>query len=68
MLKYCYRRDKNKQSPVTCVYTAMHGVGYPFVKMAFEKFDLPEIVPVKEQVSILLKNNKIADIYCLLNC
>ena len=35
---------------MTCVYTAMHGIGYPFVKMAFEAFGLPEIVPVEEQV------------------
>ena len=28
----------------------MHGIGYPFVKMAFEAFGLPEIVPVEEQV------------------
>lgn len=48
--KYCYRKKENPLSPVTCVYTAMHGVGYPFVKMAFEAFGLPEIIPVEEQV------------------
>ncbi|XP_019858103.1 PREDICTED: phosphoglucomutase-2-like [Amphimedon queenslandica] len=48
--KYCYRKQENPASPVTCVYTAMHGVGYPFVKMAFEAFGLPEIIPVEEQV------------------
>ncbi|XP_003391495.3 PREDICTED: phosphoglucomutase-2-like [Amphimedon queenslandica] len=48
--KYCYQKQENPASPVTCVYTAMHGVGYPFVKMAFEAFRLPEIIPVEEQV------------------
>ena len=69
LLKYCYRRDKNRRSPVTCVYTAMHGVGYPFVKMAFEAFNLPEIVPVTEQVSTLLNsNNNLSDVQYLFNC
>ena len=48
--RYCYRKEENPRSPVTCVYTAMHGIGYPFVKMAFEAFGLPEIVPVEKQV------------------
>jgi len=32
-------------------YTAMHGVGYPFVKRAFETFNLPPIIstPLQEQ-------------------
>ena len=34
--------------PVT--YTAMHGVGYPFVQAAFESFGLPPPLPVPEQV------------------
>ncbi len=32
------------------VYTAMHGVGTPFTRSAFEVFGLPAFVPVKEQV------------------
>lgn len=50
ILKYCFHYENNAVCPVTCVYTAMHGVGYPFVKLAFQKFGLPEIVPVPEQV------------------
>ena len=32
------------------VYTAMHGVGYPWIKAAFQAFGLPPVVPVPEQV------------------
>jgi phosphoglucomutase len=27
----------------------LHGVGHPFVEEAFEKFQLPPFIPVKEQ-------------------
>jgi len=32
------------------VYTAMHGVGYPWILKSFKAFDLPEVIPVTEQV------------------
>jgi phosphoglucomutase len=38
-------------SKVSFCYTAMHGVGYPFAKKAFEVFGLgSKLVPVLEQV------------------
>ena len=35
---------------VAVVYTAMHGVGTPFARQAFEAFHLPPFVPVAAQV------------------
>jgi phosphomannomutase len=43
------RSANSTTSPV--VYTAMHGVGHAFVKRSFAAFDLPEPIPVPEQVS-----------------
>ena len=34
-------------------YTGMHGVGYQFVKKLFSEFEIPEVIPVKEQVSVV---------------
>lgn len=39
------------RSPNAVVYTAMHGVGAPFVRRVFEKFGLPAYVPVPEQLN-----------------
>ena len=50
LLKYCYRKNENSKCKTKFVYTAMHGVGYPFMKAAFEAFGFPELIPVKEQV------------------
>ena len=36
-------------SDAIITYTAMHGVGYKFVRAAFEKMGLPSVVPVEEQ-------------------
>jgi len=33
----------------TCSYTAMHGVGYPFIQAAFHAFGLPPPIPVPLQ-------------------
>ena len=35
---------------VPLVYTAMHGVGYPFIQAAFEAFQLPAPIPTASQV------------------
>ena len=35
---------------VKITYTAMHGVGHAYTKQAFEAFNLPEYVPVKDQI------------------
>ncbi|XP_064609937.1 phosphopentomutase-like [Liolophura sinensis] len=36
--------------PIKFTYTAMHGVGYEYVKVAMKAFSFSEPVPVKEQV------------------
>lgn len=41
--------DYNRKSPLRFVYTAMHGVGYPFVERGFETVGLQPVVAVKEQ-------------------
>jgi phosphoglucomutase len=38
------------KKPLLVTYTAMHGVGAPFVQRVFEEFGLPPYVPVKEQI------------------
>lgn len=45
-------REQNSKSSVTFTYTAMHGVGYPYVLEACKVFGVKEPVPVVEQVSI----------------
>jgi phosphomannomutase len=40
-------QENAKSRPV--VYTALHGVGYPFVVRLFEAFGLPPVVPVDQQ-------------------
>lgn len=40
--------DENRSAPAV-VYTAMHGVGYPFICKLFEEFALPPVIPVEEQ-------------------
>lgn len=45
-------RKRNASCPIKFTYTAMHGVGFQFVREAFAAFSLPDIVPVKEQVRL----------------
>ncbi|XP_034107122.1 phosphopentomutase isoform X3 [Drosophila albomicans] len=40
----------NAESPIRFTYTAMHGVGYPYVEEAFKKVNLQPVIPVVEQV------------------
>lgn len=42
-------RGTNRETPVRIVYTAMHGVGTPFLLEAFETFDFPKPDLCKEQ-------------------
>jgi phosphoglucomutase/phosphopentomutase len=44
----CYARAEPRTLPI--VFTAMHGVGKEWVRLAFEAFGLPPYVPVLEQV------------------
>lgn len=39
----------NQTSDFQCVYSAMHGVGYAYVKKAMEVGDLKPVIAVKEQ-------------------
>ncbi|XP_063702297.1 phosphopentomutase [Culicoides brevitarsis] len=41
--------DCNSKSSLKFVYTAMHGVGYPYVVEAFKAAGLSEVLPVLEQ-------------------
>ncbi|XP_073813716.1 phosphoglucomutase 2 [Musca autumnalis] len=46
-------KDINKKQKdlgeIKFVYTAMHGVGWPYVEKAFEEANLPALLPVEEQ-------------------
>ena len=45
-----FYREKNSLSPVKFTYTAMHGVGYPYVLEACKTFGFKKPIPVVEQV------------------
>lgn len=49
MSHLCLRKEMNATAP-RVVYTACHGIGYPFIKQIFTRFSLPEPVPCIEQV------------------
>ncbi|KAI7898662.1 uncharacterized protein BX663DRAFT_524309 [Cokeromyces recurvatus] len=46
----CQNKEDNEATNVKFVYTAMHGVGAPFAKRAFESFGLPAFTPVEAQI------------------
>lgn len=46
----CATMEANSKCPVRFTYTAMHGVGYPYIRMAFAKIGLKRVLPVCEQV------------------
>lgn len=48
--RLCRHHAENGDSPVRIAYTAMHGVGYPFVQQVFEAFGHRAPVPVAAQV------------------
>ncbi|KAK3099451.1 hypothetical protein FSP39_004554 [Pinctada imbricata] len=48
--KLCYYRNQNSSSPIKFTYTAMHGVGYEYVRAACKTFAFSDPVPVIEQV------------------
>lgn len=48
--KLCYFKEKNSISPIKFTYTAMHGVGYPYVLEACKPFGFKEPIPVVEQI------------------
>ena len=44
-----FNRDENQGASVQFIYTAMHGVGHPFAKEAFSRFQLPPFHSVEQQ-------------------
>lgn len=42
---------QNRHTPIKFVNTCMHGVGYPFVKAAFEAYGFQPFISVEEQQS-----------------
>lgn len=52
MESLCHFKDENAKTDVKFTYTAMHGVGYPAIQKAFEKFNLSKPIPVVEQVEV----------------
>ncbi|KAH8298428.1 hypothetical protein KR044_002484 [Drosophila immigrans] len=46
----CAQLEANHKCELSFTYTAMHGVGYPFIKLAFLKTGLKPVIPVREQV------------------
>lgn len=47
----CPLMDANGNCPLTFTYTPMHGVGYAYVKLAFNKINLKPVIPVMQQVA-----------------
>ncbi|XP_073990789.1 phosphoglucomutase 2 isoform X2 [Rhodnius prolixus] len=43
-------REKNRDAPFSITYTAMHGVGYPYIVEAFKVANFKELIGVKEQI------------------
>ncbi len=50
LLSLASRSPLASQSPITVVYTALHGVGYELVQTVLERAGWPPVVPVIEQV------------------
>ncbi|KAG0241492.1 hypothetical protein B0O80DRAFT_443510 [Mortierella sp. GBAus27b] len=47
----CNSKEANAASDTKFVYTAMHGVGYPFAKQVMEHFGFKPLIPTKEQIA-----------------
>jgi hypothetical protein len=47
----CFNGELNEDTKMKFTYSAMHGVGYQFVQRLFSQFGIPEVIPVKEQVT-----------------
>ncbi|KAH8418393.1 hypothetical protein KR222_008473 [Zaprionus bogoriensis] len=46
----CAQMEANAKCSLRFTYTAMHGVGYPYVRQAFAKINMNRVLPVCEQV------------------
>lgn len=44
--------EENKTTKLKYTFTPMHGVGQRFAALAFEAFNLPPFVSVREQVDV----------------
>eukprot|EP01130_Rhizamoeba_saxonica_P014261 TRINITY_DN6216_c0_g1_i1.p1 TRINITY_DN6216_c0_g1~~TRINITY_DN6216_c0_g1_i1.p1 ORF type:complete len:585 (+),score=123.78 TRINITY_DN6216_c0_g1_i1:30-1784(+) len=47
--EFCYFEETNTDTDLKITYTAMHGVGTPYVEIALNNFNLNPFVPVVEQ-------------------
>jgi phosphomannomutase len=50
--RYCHTSETNANAALNVTYTAMHGVGKPFITRVMQEFGLPAFIPVKEQIEI----------------
>ncbi|RMX38377.1 hypothetical protein pdam_00005487 [Pocillopora damicornis] len=48
--KYCHYSEDNRKTRLKYTFTPMHGVGQRFAELAFEAFNLPPFVSVREQM------------------
>ncbi|XP_068144164.1 glucose 1,6-bisphosphate synthase [Drosophila tropicalis] len=46
----CPLMESNGKCKLSFTYTAMHGVGHPYVRTAFDKINLKPFIPVREQI------------------
>ena len=49
--RLCRHKGSNSAVELPIVYTAMHGVGYPWIQRVFEAFNLAPPIPVAAQVT-----------------
>ena len=48
--RLCRHEATNSDADLTIAYTAMHGVGYPWIKNIFAAFNLPPVVVTRAQI------------------
>lgn len=48
--RLCRHEATNSDADLTIAYTAMHGVGYPWIQDVFSAFNLPPVVPTPAQI------------------
>ena len=52
MLCVCPISEANATTKLKYTFTPMHGVGQRFAELAFEAFNLPPLISVREQVNL----------------
>ena len=56
-------REENSTTKLKYTFTPMHGVGQRFAELAFEAFNLPPFVSVREQVILYFMKDRIMKFY-----